>query len=438
MKPEGLIAALTLLLAALASPAFAGDVLRVDITEGESGQPLYAVSALPAGPIAGVGRAGEDSALAIARVIHADLSDSGYFRLQTERPQLSSTDVSFGQWQKQDVAGLVVSRIYAQDRKILKVDCRLFDVFAEKVAFSKMFYVEFAQWRRAAHKCADAVFEFKTGYTGHFDTQIAFASRFGAQVAGTRRLAIMDYDGENLGYLTNGISMVAGPRFSPDGRVVVYMSYVDRQTVLQLYELGSARIMKLLLPEGVVYAPRFSPDGRFLAFSLGVDGQSQIHLLTIANGERRQLTHAPGINTSPSFSPDGTRLVFESTRSGTQQLYVVNIDGTDPTRISFGPGRYASPDWSPIGDWIAFSRIDDDQAMIGVMQPDGAKERFLTKGAYDETPSWAPSGRALMFVRNGAEAVVPEIWRTDFAARLQSRIEVPEPEGEPGWSGVRP
>ena len=36
---------------------------------------------------------------------------------------------------------------------------------------------------------------------------------------------------------------------------------------------------------------------------------------------------------------------------------------------------------------------------IGVMRPDGSDERLLTRSSLDESPTWAPNGRVIMFSR---------------------------------------
>ena len=81
---------------------------------------------------------------------------------------------------------------------------------------------------------------------------------------------------------------------------------------------------RLLIPGNhITFAPRFSPDGRDVVFSMANGGNTDIYIVSANGGAPRRLTSAPGADTSPSFSPDGRQIVFESDRSGTQQLYVM-------------------------------------------------------------------------------------------------------------------
>ena len=150
---------------------------------------------------------------------------------------------------------------------------------------------------------------------------------------------------------------------------------------------------------GMTFAPRFSPDGRRVVFSMSVGTGSDIFVADIGGRGHTQLTRTSSIDTAPAFSPDGNRIVFESDRGGTQQLYVMSASGGEAQRISFGQGRYATPVWSPRGDMIAFTKIDGGRFHIGVMRTDGSGEKLLTGSYLDEGPTWAPNGRVLMFFR---------------------------------------
>ncbi len=149
----------------------------------------------------------------------------------------------------------------------------------------------------------------------------------------------------------------------------------------------------------MTFAPRFSPDGRWIVFSMAVANNTDIYRVSAGGGRPERLTSSPGIDTAPCFSPDGSKIVFESDRSGGQQIYVMNADGSDQQRISFGSGRYATPVWSPKGDLIAFTKIAGN-FRIGTMTPAGGDEKLLTNSWQDEGPSWSPNGRVIMFFRS--------------------------------------
>lgn len=430
------LACISAAISAVISDSAWADPLRVDITQGVASPLMIAVPDVPAGQIAGVGPGGLDSGIALSRVLRDDLTGTGLYRVVAGAAGVDASALLA--WQKLGAQALVVGRASVSSNGQLGFECTLSDVYAGKAEFSRIISVAAGQWRRAAHKCADMVFEQTTGDPGHFDTRIAYVAESGPKVGRIKRLAVMDYDGANQSVLTRGIELVAMPRFAPDGRSIVYMTYVHRQPKIMIYDLGTGTTRSIDLLAGTVFAPRFSPDGKLLAFSLGQGGDTDIYVYDLASGQVRRLTETPGIDTSPSFSPDGTRIVFESNRSGGQQLYVMAADGSGQSRLTFGGGRYASPAWSPRGDLIAFTHIGSADFQIGVMRPDGSRERLITDDWQDESPSWAPSGRAIAFLRTRRGEALPEIWTVDLTGKVLRRVVLPDGGSDPGWSGRRP
>src|SRR3546814_3899157 len=92
----------------------------------------------------------------------------------------------------------------------------LYDVFLKQELARQGFVVQPAQWRRAAHKCADLVYTRLTGEGPYFDSRIVYVSETGAKKRRIKRLAIMDQDGANHRFLTNGQSIVLTPRRSEE------------------------------------------------------------------------------------------------------------------------------------------------------------------------------------------------------------------------------
>jgi TolB protein len=186
------------------------------------------------------------------------------------------------------------------------------------------------------------------------------------------------------------------------------------------------------------FSPQFSPNGNEVVFSAAEDGNVDIWAMNLGSRSKRQLTRGPAIETSPSFSPDGSRIVFESDRGGKQQLYVMPASGGEGTRISFGAGAYGAPVWSPKGDLIAFTKILGGRFHIGVMRPDGSEERLLTTSFLDESPTFSPNGRVLMFSRESPGASgTSQVMSIDVTGRNLRRVETPGAASDPTWSPLR-
>ena len=439
------LAALALALPAAAQEApTAGGVLRVDINAGISKPMPIAVPAFTT-PAPAPTAAGDTATLGrqVAEVVSNDLKNSGLFK--PINPAAFTTGVAyadvlapnFGSWRTVAAQALVTGFVELKGDGSITVGCYLYDVFSEAILAREGFSTQPAFWRRAAHKCADAVYSRLTGESGYFDSRIVYVSETGKQTSRIKRLAIMDQDGANHRFLTNGQNLVLTPRFSPSQQTITYMSYAGNRPRVYIYNIGTGQQRLVGDLPAMSFAPRFSPDGRSLIFSMARGGNTDIYRMNVDGGAPQRLTSAPGIDTAPSYSPDGTQVTFESDRGGTQQIYVMNADGSNQRRISFGDGRYGTPVWSPRGDLIAFTRIGGGGFRIGVMRTDGSGERQLTDSWGDEGPTWSPNGRVIMFLR-GARGGRSSLWSVDLTGVNERRVPTPLDGSDPAWSPLLP
>ncbi len=411
--------------AGLAAPAARAEI-EVNVNRGD-------VQPLPIAVPAFGGQQGAD----IAQVITANLERSGLFR-PLDQGSFLERDINvavqprFGDWKQINAQALVNGQVTVEGGR-LRVDFRLWDVFAEQQLLGLQFTSSPENWRRVAHKISDAVYERLTGEKGYFDTRVVFVAESGPRAKRVKRLAIMDQDGANPSYLTDGSTIVMTPRFSSNSQEITYMSLRPEASAIYLFNLETGRRESLGNFQGMVFAPRFSPDGGRVAFSVERGGNSDIYVMNLSSRTSTRLTSDPSIDTSPSFSPDGSRIVFNSDRSGSAQLYVMGADGSNPRRISFGQGRYTTPVWSPTGEFIAFTKQAGGQFHIGVMRPDGSDERLLTSSYMDEGPTWAPNGRVLMFSRE-TPGGAPRLWSVDVTGRVLQPMPYPGSGSDPAWS----
>ena len=417
---------------ALAAPAGA---LELDLTRGNT-QPIRIAVTDFTGPTAQEVQLGRD----ISGVVEADLKRSGLFAPVEKAAfieKVGNFDMTprFDDWKVINAEALVTGRVTRQPDGRLKTEFRLWDAPASQQLIGQQFFTASDNWRRVAHIIADAVYERLTGEKGYFDTRIVFVSEAGPKDRRVKRLAIMDQDGANLRYLTDGRELVLTPRFSPTTQEITYMAFTGEQPRVYLLNIETGQRELVGNFSGMTFSPRFSPDGQRIVMSLQQGGNANIHAMDLRSRQKTQLTQTPAIDTAPSYSPDGRQIVFESDRGGSQQLYVMNADGSNQRRISFGDGNYSTPVWSPRGDVIAFTKRGGGKFMIGVMKPDGSGERILTDGFHNEGPTWAPNGRVLMFFRdtpgpNGG----PQLWTVDLTGRNEQRVTTPSFGSDPAWS----
>lgn len=421
----------------LAVPASAQ--LEIDITKGNLDPTPIAIPNF-------IGTTAEerDFGQKIAEVIRADLERSGLFRALDPASFLETqTNIdykpTFADWRVIKADALASGRIRAESESRILVEFRLWDIFAGEQLKGVRFATTPENWRRTAHKASDAIYEALTGETGYFDTRIVFIDEKGPKTDKKKRLAIMDQDGENPIYLLGGSDLVLTPRFSPNSQTITYMSYEGGEPHVYLLDIETGRRELLGDFPGMTFAPQFSPDGENLILSMERRGNSDIYVMNLRSRSTTRLTTDPAIDVSGSFSPDGRRIVFNSDRGGSPQLYIMNADGQNVKRISFGQGRYSAPVWSPRGDKIAFVRSGGGKFGIGVMDVDGKNERILTESFLDESPTWSPNGRVIIFSRAKRDrAGTSEVWSVDLTGQNLRKVETPGMASDPAWSPLLP
>ena len=374
----------------------------------------------------------------IARVVAADLERSGLFAPIDQRAFIQQGVTAdavprFQDWRLINAQTLVAGSIKPVAGGKYSIEWRLWDVFGGSQMDAKSYTVTQDIWRRVSHIIADDIYKRITGEDGYFDTRIVYIAESGPKDNRQKRLAIMDQDGENHQFLTNGADLVLTPRFSPAAQDITYMSYYGNKPRVYLFSISTGQQEVLGDFPGMTFAPRYSPDGNSVIMSLAQNGNTDIYVMDVRTRRSKRLTDHPGIDTSPSYSPDGARIVFNSDRGGEQQLYAMNADGSGVARISRNAGRYATPVWSPRGDLIAFTRIYQGSFYIGVMRPDGSGERMLSQGWLVEGPTWAPNGRVLAFYTQD-QGGRTQLHSIDLTGRNERVMKTPMDGSDPAWS----
>ena len=377
----------------------------------------------------------------ISEIVTADLKRSGLFAPIDKAAfveKITNPDAAprYEDWKVINAQALVTGSVSKEADGRIRAQYRLWDIFGNTQLAGEQFFANDANQRRVAHIIADAIYEKITGEKGYFDTRVVFVDESGAKNARKKRLAIMDQDGANVRYLSDGRAIVLTPRFSPNRQEITYMSYESGQPKVYLLQIETGQRELVGNFPGMTFAPRFSPDGQKVIMSLlRDDGNSNIFAMDLRSRSTTRLTDSTAIDTSPSYSPDGSQIVFTSDRgggSGRSQIYVMGADGSNPHRISFGDGVYSTPVWSPRGDLIAFTKQSGGEFQIGVMKTDGSGERILSSGFQQEGPTWAPNGRVLMFFRDSAGG--PKLVSVDLTGRNEQQIPTANYASDPAWS----
>jgi len=379
----------------------------------------------------------------VSNLIKDDLERSGLFRVIDPKAyiqKISTINIQprFSDWKIINAQALIVGQSNIQSNGDIRIEFRLWDVFAEQQMAGWAFNTTRSNWRQISHRIADKIYERLTGEIGYFDTRIAYVAESGPPKQRIKRLAIMDQDGANHRFLTNGKNLVLTPRFSPSQQELTYLSFINRIPRVYLLDIETGRQEIVGDFPGMTFAPRFSPLGDEVIMTLADKGNSDIYTLNLKTNISKQLTKYPGIDTSPSFSPNSKQIVFNSDRGGSPQLYVMSRNGKNIKRISFGKGNYSTPVWSPRGDYIAFTKFHKGTFYVGVMTAKGKGERVIAKGFLVEGPTWTPNGRMIAYTKKDYPKEKKEgktkIYLIDLTGFNDRQISTPLEASDPAWS----
>lgn len=381
----------------------------------------------------------------LPQVISDNLQRTGLFVVVNPRAYIQDPDSihkdnpRFGEWRAINTNFLVSGFVSPSKDGRIRVEFRLWDVIGEKQLSGMAYTTTDKNWRRIAHIISDEIYKRITGETGYFDSRIVYIAETGPMTKRIKRLAIMDQDGYNHHYLTDGNTLVLTPRFSPNSQRIAYLAYYNNKPRVYIYDIDTGKQSVLGDFPSMTFSPRFTPDGNSVLMSLAQNGNTDIFQMDLRTKKAKRLTSHHAIDTSPTMSPDSRYIAFESDRGGSQQLYVMDSNGRNPHRITFGDGRYGSPVWSPRGDLIAFTKMLKGEFYIGVIRPDGTGERLISKAYHVEGPSWSPNGRVLTYFKEktigqGGKGRKAQIYTIDLTGYNERILQTPVDASDPAWS----
>jgi TolB protein len=343
----------------------------------------------------------------ITGIIKADLDRSGYFKIIDAGKAMSeTTPVNFDEWKSRGADALVVGSVQRLADGRFDVRYRLVDTLksAQLSGFGQSAAPD--RVRVAAHKIADDIYEKLIGVRGAFATRIAYVTKVGNEY----RLEVADSDGEGMQMALRSNEPIISPAWSPDGTKVAYVSFENKKPVVYVQNLVTRQRTVLANYKGSNSAPSWSPDGSKVALALSREGLTQVFVVNADGSGLRRLSNTTGIDTEPQFSGDGQSIYFTSDRSGGPQIYKMSVSGGDAQRITFNGSYNISPRVSPDGRTLAYISRRDGRFQLYALDLANGQEQRLSDTAKDESPSFAPNGRYIMYAtesgRRGALAVV--------------------------------
>lgn len=377
---------------------------------------------------------GEDqSPQKISAIVGADLERSGQFRTvdaagsavdEITRPDLL-------QWRKKGADSLLSGSVIRLADGRYDVRFRLWDVVRGQDLGGQSYAVTQADLRLAAHRIADFLYEKLTGEKGAFSTRIAYVTKAGPRY----QLWVADADGENAQSALASPEPIISPAWSPNGSQLAYVSFESRKPVVYAHDVASGKRRLIANFKGSNSAPAWSPDGRTMAVTLSRDGGSQLYAIdTVGGGEPRRLAQSSSIDTEPVYTPDGKTIYFVSDRGGAPHIYKMPSTGGSAERVTFSGTYNISPAISPDGRWLAYISRVSGAFKLHVMDIAGGTTNAITDTSSDESPSFAPNSRLIVYStqQQGREALMTTTLDGKLKARLAGQSgDIREPDWGP-------
>jgi len=215
-----------------------------------------------------------------------------------------------------------------------------------------------------------------------------------------------------------------GADLSADGERAVYcVNQIDREadkefSAIHLHDIASGETRQMTGGRARDTQPQWSPDGKLIAFLSDRSGETQLYLLPADGGEARQATRFKrGIGTSFAWSPDGSLIAFSAVR---------DADAPDLAREPYRLDR-------TVYRFDGIGYLDDKvQDIYTLNVKDGAVARLTDDRGNNSNPRWAPDGRGILYDANmraeAIRAMTPDLMVVDLAGNRSTLLA--------GWASV--
>jgi TolB protein len=406
--------------------------LTIEITQGVVGATPIAI--VPFGPV------GANLPVDVADVISADLKRSGRFAPVARNDLIArpydASQVNFRDWRLLKADNLVIGKVTPFGAGYV-AQFQLFDVFRGVQLAGYSIRSDAKSLRRTAHQIADMIYETLTGEPGAFATRIAYITvTNGGDGKRHYSLQVADSDGFNPQSVVQSTQPLMSPAWSPDASRLAYVSFENKLPKIFEQDLRTGKRDLIASFPGINGAPAWSPDGTQMALVLSKDGNPEIYVMNMRTRRMRRLTNSLGIDTEPSWSPDGRSIIFTSDRGGSPQIYRISSGGGRAERLTFEGSYNARASYSADGKSIAMVHGTGNRFQIAVLNLQNRAMQVLTDGPLDESPSFAPNGRIIIYAAEEKNrGVLAEV---SVDGRVKQRLSAREGDArEPAWAPLR-
>ena len=168
--------------------------------------------------------------------------------------------------------------------------------------------------------------------------------------AGKSNIYSFDLYTKKLKKLTKNRKLETTPVASKDGKMIAWVSGRIHPRYPQIYlrKTGETKAIRITQANEYHSSPKWSPDGKFLVYEKMRNGYLQVFLYELKSKTHRQLTFENFNSEKPEWSPNGQQFVISAQQNGIYKLYYLSLDGKQRQRVTTLP-KYiheTDPAWS--------------------------------------------------------------------------------------------
>ncbi len=187
-------------------------------------------------------------------------------------------------------------------------------------------------------------------------------------------------------YLTEGTNISVD--IAPDGRLAM-----DLLGGIWIVPAGGGIAEPIPSGESAARGPRWSPDGKRLVFEANLEERPELRLHVIRSGETRALGSSEFADRQPDWHPDGTRIIYSSARNGSGfDLWETDVETGLTWRLTELPGHEQEPAWSADGQHLVYVHEHDGRWTLVLKRRGYDAEALATSERPIRAPSWRPDG----------------------------------------------
>jgi len=211
------------------------------------------------------------------------------------------------------------------------------------------------------------------------------------------QIFIMDEDGNNKIQLTEMSENCYAPKFSPDGRSVIF--YTELEKIYYIADIDSAKNN----PPKYIYpgiSPTFAPSGDYIIFNAELDCPLSIFVIGLDEVEPVMVSTGSYSN-QQVLSRDATKMVYSTFYKESKSIFMLDLMDTTSgalQKISINTDSNLEPDVSTNGDMVVYASFNSELKGTIYLFMDG-KETQLTKGASWNTPVFSPDDTKIACVK---------------------------------------